>query len=175
MKKILSVAALAIMAFAENYAGLQITNDTLAVSAQAQITENNIYARGMFLYNDEDNKYNFYSVGVKGEGNLIGVNMENIKFSLLLDLVHTKDNTAVPVGIGAFGYIPNLDYPVFVRGEFEYAPKILSFDDADRFSKVDIQTGIQPIENGEIFVGYRNISFNHNYDSGFYGGIGYHF
>jgi hypothetical protein len=64
---------------------------------------------------------------------------------------------------------------VFVRGEYEFAPKVLSFDDANRFSKIDAQIGIQPIENGELFVGYRNISFNHNYDSGIYGGIGYHF
>ena len=175
MKKLISIAALAAMAFAGNYAGIQITNDTLAVNAQAKITENNIYARGMFLYNDEDGKYNFYSVGVKGEGNLIGANVENIKFSLLIDFVHTKDNSAIPLGVGVFGYVPNLEYPVFVRGEYEYAPKILSFDDADRFSKFDIQTGIQPIENGEIFIGYRHISFNHNYDAGLYGGIGYHF
>jgi hypothetical protein len=175
MKKLLTVAVFALTAFADNYAGVEITNDTLAVNAQVQVTPNNIYARGTFLYNDRDGYNNFYSVGVKGEGNLIGVNIQNVKFSLLVDFVHTKNNSAIPLGIGVFGYIPNIEYPVFVRGEYEYAPKILSFDDADRFSRFDVQTGIQPIENGELFVGYRNISFNHNYDSGLYAGIGYHF
>jgi hypothetical protein len=175
MKKILTVAAIALAAFADNYAGVQITNDTLAVNAKVQVAPNNIYARGAFLYNDRDGYNNFYSVGVQGEGNLIGVNLQNVKFSLIVDFVHTKDNSAIPLGVGVFGYIPNIDYPVFVRAEAEYAPKILSFDDADRFSRFDVQTGVQPIENGELFVGYRNISFNHNYDSGFYAGIGYHF
>ena len=175
MKKTISIIALGVLAFAGNYAGLQITNDTLTVTGQAKITQNNIYARGMFLYNDDDNKENFFLVGVKGEGNLIGADIQNVKFSLLVDFVHTEDNSALPVGIGAFGYIPDLKYPVFVRGEYEYAPKILSFDDADRFSRFDVQTGIQPIENGEIFIGYRHISFNHNYDAGFYAGMGYHF
>jgi len=175
MKKFLLSAAFVALAFGENIANIQITNDTLAFYAQGSVTNNNIYLRGMFLYDDEENKNNFYSVGLKGEGNLIGADYTNLKFSLIVDFVHTKKNSALPLGIGVFGYIPNLQYPVFVRGEYEFAPKVLSFDDANRFSKIDAQIGIQPIENGELFVGYRNISFNHNYDSGIYGGIGYHF
>ncbi|QCT95099.1 hypothetical protein FE773_07820 [Caminibacter mediatlanticus TB-2] len=175
MKKLLSILTIGVLAFASNYANLQISNSTLGIYAQGKITNNEIYARGFFLYNDKKDKNNFYSIGLKGEGNLIGINIPNIKVSLLLDLVHTKNNTALPVGIGVFGYVPNIDYSVFVRGEYEYAPEILSFDDANRFSKFDIQVGIQPIENGEVFVGYRNISFNHNYNSVMYGGIGYHF
>ena len=175
MKKLLTIATFALTAFADNYAGIQLTNDTLAVNAKVQIAPNNIYARGTFLYNDTKNYHNFYSVGIKGEGNLIGSNLQNIKFSLIIDFVHTKDNSAIPLGIGVFGYIPDIDYPIFIRGEGEFAPKVLSFDDADRFSRVSVDIGLQPIENGELFVGYRNISFNHNYDNGFYGGIGYHF
>ena len=175
MKKLLSIITYISLSFAGNYANVQISNETLGVYAQAKITQNNIYARGFFLYNDNENKNNFYSIGLKGEGNLIGIDVPNIKFSIILDLVHTKNNTALPVGLGAFGYIPNIEYPVFLRGEIEYAPKILSFDDADRFSRGDVQVGIQPIENGEVFIGYRNISFNHNYNSVVYGGLGYHF
>ncbi len=175
MKKIIAVAVFAGALFAQNNMNVQISNDTLGVYAQGRITPNNIYARGFFLYNDTDHVHNFYSLGIKGEGNLIGANIQNIKFSLIADFVHTKNNSAIPLGIGAFGYIPNLQYPVFLRGEFEFAPKILSFDDADRFSRFDAQIGIQPIENGELFVGYRNISFNHNYKSGMYVGLGYSF
>ncbi|WP_457564866.1 hypothetical protein [Caminibacter sp.] len=175
MKKLLTATLFAGVLFAQNNVNIQISNETLGIYAQGKITQNNIYARGFFLYNDEDGKHNFYMAGVKAEGNLIGAELQNIKFSLIADFVHTKDNSAIPLGIGAFGYIPNLQYPVFVRGEYEFAPKILSFDDADRFSRFDAQIGIQPIENGEIFVGYRNISFNHNYKSGLYVGLGYNF
>ena len=175
MKKLLLALLVVGTLFAQNNVNIQISNDTLGIEAQGQITQNNIFARGFFLYNDESGRYNFYSLGVKAEGHLIGVDAQNIKFALIADFVHTKDNSAIPLGIGAFGYIPNIQYPVFVKGEYEFAPKILSFDDADRFSKVDIRVGIQPIENGELFLGYRNISFNHNYKSGLYLGLGYNF
>jgi hypothetical protein len=174
MKKLIALAALSGFLFAQNNVNVQISNDTIGIEAQGEI-QNNVYARGFFLYNDEDNKHNFYSLGLKAEGNLIGVNIENVKFSIITDFVHTKDNSAIPLGVGIFSYIPNFDYPIFVKGEYEFAPKILSFDDADRFSRFDAKVGIQPIENAQVFVGYRNISFNHNYKSGLYVGIGYDF
>jgi hypothetical protein len=175
-KTILSLLTAGSLAFAAgNYAALKITNSTLEIDAQAPLTYNNIYVRGSFLYNDNDGKHNYFSVGIKGEGNLIGIDVPNMKFSIIMDAVHIKNNTAIPLGIGAFAYVPNLKYPVFVRGEAEYAPKILSFKDANRFSRIDVSMGIQPIENAEIFVGYRDISFNHNYNSAIYGGIGYNF
>ena len=173
MKKFLLSVAFAGALFAQSSVDIQISNDTLGIYAQSRITQNNIYARGFFLYNDESNRYNFYSLGVKAESNLIGE--EDIRFSLIVDFVHTKDNCAAPLGIGVFGYVPNIDYAVFVKAEYEFAPKILSFDDADRFSRIDAQIGIQPIENGKLFLGYRNISFNHNYNSGLYVGLGYNF
>ncbi len=177
MKKILaSFVFLGSLMFAQNAnINLQITNSTIGVYAEGGITQNNIKARGFFLYNDNSNKHNFYLVGLKAEGNLIGVDLDNIKFSLIADFVHTKDNSAIPIGIGVFSYIPNISIPVFIRAEGEYAPKVLSFDDADRFSRFDFSVGYSPIVNGEIFVGYRNLSFNHNYNSAIYGGIGYNF
>jgi len=174
-KTLISSLVLASTLFANNYAGLQLTNDTLSLYVQTKLTQNNIYARAGYLYNDNKNKNNFYFVGIKGEGNLIGIDVPNLKVSLLLDFVGTKNNSALPIGIGLFGYIPNFNLPVFVKTEAAYAPQVLSFKDANRFSRVDVSLGIQPIENSELFIGYRNISFNHNYDSSFYGGIGYHF
>jgi hypothetical protein len=175
MKKIIIFIATIVFLFAQNYANLKITNETIAIYGQVKLTENNIYARGEYLYNDDDNKENFLYIGLKGEGNLIGADIQNIKLSLLLDLVHTKNNSAIPIGISVFSYLPNFELPIFIRAEAEYAPKVLSFDNADKFSKVDAVIGIQPIENAEIFMGYRNISFNNNYDNSFYGGIGYYF
>jgi len=177
MKKIIFGALLAASVLsAENFANIKLTNDTIELNGQYVILpQNNLYLRGTFLYNDDDEKHNFYSLGLKGEGNLIGLDAANIKFSLIIDAVHTKDNTAIPLGIGAKAFIPNIQIPVFVRGEFEYAPDILSFDKADRFSRYFIEAGVQPIENAEIFGGYRNIKFNEKYDSSFYLGAGYSF
>ncbi len=177
MKKFLSVLIiLGSSLFAQNTnINLQITNSTIGVYGETGVTQNNIKARGFFLYNDNTNKHNFYLAGLKAEGNLIGVNISSMKFSVIADFVHTKDNSAIPLGFGVFSYIPSINIPIFIKIEAEYAPKVLSFDDADRFSRVDTQIGYSPITNAEIFVGYRNISFNHNYNSDFYAGLGYNF
>jgi len=177
MKKLMLSALVAASALmADNFVNMKLTNKTVELSAQALINiENNIYARGSFLYNDDDDKNNFYSVGVKGEGNLIGVDLDYVKFSLIIDFVHTKDNSAAPIGIGVSAIVPDVEIPTFIRGEYEFAPQILSFDEADRFSRVYIEGGVQPIQNAEVFVGYRNISFNKNYNSAFYVGAGYNF
>ena len=177
MKKILVGLVIAgSVVFAQNTnVDLQITDSTIGIYAQSGITQNNIKARGFFLYNDNSNRNNFYSLGVKAEGNLIGINLSNIRFSLLADFVHTTNNSALPLGIGIFSYIPGISLPIYVKAEAEYAPKILSFDDADRFSRYDVSVGYEPITNGQIFVGYRNISFNNNYNSDIYAGIGYSF
>jgi len=157
-----------------NEVGLKITNDTLAANSQVKVTPNNIFIRGEYLYNDNTNKNNFYLAGMKAEGNLIEDD-SNLKFSVLVDFVHTKNNSALPIGMGVYKYIDTFKIPVFIQAEGEYAPKVLSFNDADRFSRIDTSIGIKPIINAKIFVGYRNISFNHNYDSSVYGGVAFSF
>ena len=177
MKKLLATLFFGSLLFAQNInLNLQITNSTIAGYVETPIVvEENVKIRGMYLYNDNKNKNNFYFAGIKAEGNLIGSCCSNVKFSILTDFVHTKSNSAIALGFGVFSFIPHFEFPVFVRAEAEYAPKVLSFDDADRFSKIDAQIGYAPITNAEIFLGYRSISFNHNYNSAVYFGIGYNF
>ena len=89
--------------------------------------------------------------------------------------VYTKNNNAIPIGIGASSYLPFFQVPTFIRGEIEYAPSILSFNKANRFLKGNAEIGVQFIENAEAFVGYRNISFNHLYNNAVYAGVGFDF
>jgi len=173
MKKIIFIAVASLL-FANNV-NIQITDYTLSIGAETKITQNNIKLRGQFIYNDNKDKHNFFLVGIKAEGNLIGFEYEHLKFSVIVDGVHTKDNSAIPIGIGVFSYIPNINLPIYIKAEAEYAPKVLSFSDADRFSRVDAQLGYYPITNAQIFIGYRNLSFNHNYNSAVYAGVGYNF
>jgi len=177
MKKILISALIlgSIGLWADNNEiGLKITNDTLAAYTQIKVTPNNIFVRGEYLYNDTENKNNFYLAGIKAEGNLIEDD-SNLKFSVLVDFVHTKNNSALPIGIGFYKFVDTLKIPAFIQAEGEYAPKVLSFNKANRFSRIGVFVGIKPIENTKIFVGYRNISFNHNYDSSGYGGVAFSF
>ncbi|GAB6074971.1 hypothetical protein [Nautilia lithotrophica] len=173
MKKLILSLFAACGLFAGNFANLQITNDTIMIEGQAKVTyEQPFYVRGGYLIHSD--KSNFFYAGVKSEGQAIGIDIP-VKFSLFVDFVHTSKNSALPVGLGASGYIQQFSIPVFVRGEFEYAPKILSFDEADKYMKFKVETGTQFIENGEVFIGYRDIRFDHNYDSSLYVGVGFTF
>jgi len=176
MKKLLSVFVFGSVMFASpTTINIQVTNSTIGGYLETGLTQEKLKVRGMFIYNDNSNKHNFYSAGIKAEGNLIGSNNTSTKFSIITDFVHTKNNSAIALGCGIFSFMPQINLPVFIRAEGEYAPKVLSFDDAERFSKVSMDVGYMPIENGEVFVGYRNISFNNNYNSSLYFGLGYSF
>jgi hypothetical protein len=174
MKKIFLAGIITASLFAENFINLKITNDTLATDAQVNIVPNKpFYARAGYLY--YDGKSNFVYGGLKTEGPLLGIDAP-MNFSLIVDFVHTSGNSAIPIGVGMSSYLAaGVRVPIFFRAEAEYAPKVLSFDRADRFSKVQAETGVQFIENGEIFIGYRHISFNRNYSSNIYGGVGFSF
>jgi len=177
MKKILSTLSIITSVVFANPTtfNIQLTNSTIGGYFETGVTQENIKVRGMYLYNDHSDKKNFYSAGLKAEGNLIGFENSNMRFSLITDFMHTNNNSAIAIGVGVFSFIPQINLPIFVRVEGEYAPKVLSFDDANRASKIDMNVGYFPIENGEVFIGYRNITFNHNYNSVSYVGIGYSF
>jgi len=174
MKKVFMIGLLGVALFGENFINLKITNDTLATDAQINIMPNRpFYARAGYLY--YDGKNNFAYGGIKTEGPILGMDAP-MNFSLIVDFVHTSANSAIPIGVGMSSYLAaGVRIPIFFRAEAEYAPKVLSFDKADRFSKVQAETGVQFIENGEIFIGYRHISFNRNYSSNVYGGVGFSF
>jgi len=173
MKKLILLVIASSFIFAENFLNLKITNETLMTEAQYQVVDAEpVYVRGGYLMNKD--KDNFFYVGLKTEGQIIGSD-NPVSFSLFVDGVHTKDNSALPIGIAASGYFQQFALPVFARAEFAYAPEILSFDDAKKFSEFKIESGVRFIVNGEVFVGYRHISFDKNYDSHVYGGIGFVF
>jgi len=173
MKKLLLSFLIVGSLFAENFVNLQISNETLMLEGQYKVSfQEPFYVRGGYLINSE--KSNFAYVGIKSEGQMIGADLP-AKFSLFLDYVKTKNNSAIPVGIGINSYLNEFSIPLFIRGEMAYAPKILSFEEANKFVKLKIETGARFIENGEVFIGYRNISFDKNYNSTFYAGVGFSF
>ncbi|MEO1958823.1 MAG: hypothetical protein ABGX23_04640 [Nautiliaceae bacterium] len=173
MKKLLSLS-LGCFLFAMSYIGINFSPDTMNIRANTSISES-FYVRGNYIINNHKDKCNFWSFGVKGEGHVLGLDAPFFTMSVVADVVYTYNNAAIPVGIGFFSFIPDLQVPVFLRGEYEYALPVASFRDANRFHRVYFETGIAPIDTAEIYVGYRNLGFNTNYNSTFYLGVGYNF
>jgi len=155
---------------------MEITNNTLAGNVNLNIPQNeNFQIRGTYLYNDHTDRHNYYSVGFAAIGQT-PIDNYNSQISIFVDFDHTKDNTAIPIGISLFNNnIGTFQYPLFAKAEVAYAPAILSFDDAYRELKTKVEIGIKPIENAKAFIGYKSVSFNQNYISVGYAGIGFVF
>jgi len=176
MKKLLVLPFLMSSFVLASSLNLEVTDSTLAVNAELSVPENENFAlRATYLYNDNSGKDNYYSIGLQAEGQN-ALDSYNTKLKIFVDFDHTKDNSAIPIGVGIvnnnFG---NTDYPLFGSVEVAFAPKILSFDNAERLFKFKAEVGVQPIENAKAFIGYKKISFNSSYLSVGYVGIGFVF
>ncbi len=65
---------------------------------------------------------------------------------------------ALPLGLEADMKLPlSTPFPIYVGGALYYAPSVLSFKDAENYLETRIHLDIEPIHNGRIEVGYRNI------------------
>lgn len=68
------------------------------------------------------------------------------------------DAQALSVGGEVKARFQGIDRLVF-SGYGYYAPKVLSFGDADAFLEWGARLGYQVLRNGEVFVGYRQVKF----------------
>ena len=173
MKKTLLSFLIVGSLFAEDFINLQISDKTLMFEGQYKIiSQKSFYFRGGYLVNYKN--ANFAYVGIKAESKIIETIFPT-KFSIFLDFVSTKNNSAIPIGIGMDSYIGGISVPFFVRGEVEYAPKFLSFKKANKFIKCKVETVARFVKDIETFLGYRIISFDKNYNSALYLGVGFYF
>ena len=175
MKKLLLPLLITSSIFASDI-NLEITNTTLAGNINLNLPKaENFQVRGTYLYNDNENKNNYYSIGFGAIGEN-ALDNYNSKLTLFIDYTHTKDNSALPIGIGLFNNnFGNFQYPLFAKAEIAYAPQVLSFDEANKFLKAKVEFGLKPIQNAKTFIGWKTISFDNNYLSVVYAGIGFVF
>jgi len=175
MKRLILPFLLASSIFA-NEANLEITNYTLTANTKISIPQNENFAiRASYLYNDKSDAHDYYSVGFQAEGEN-ALDNYNSKLAIFIDFAHTKDNSALPIGITLFNdNFGNTNYPLFAKIETSYAPAVLSFNEADKFFRVKAEIGVKPIENAKLYIGYKKIDFTHNYESIGYVGVGFIF
>ncbi|MDR3347968.1 MAG: YfaZ family protein [Helicobacteraceae bacterium] len=80
---------------------------------------------------------------------------------------HGSDDTkpfALPIKALAIYTFP-LEVHTSIMASFLFAPKSLSFNDADRFTEIRVEAAIEPIEGGMFFAGWREVEFEFgNYD-----------
>jgi hypothetical protein len=89
--------------------------------------------------------------GVQGLKLGLGVKSEYTRFE-------GNSYVAVPLGAEAELMLPlNTPFPVYLGGALYYAPSALCFQDAKLYREARLHLDIEPIDNGRLEIGYRQI------------------
>jgi|GEM_PF-6737798 len=177
MKQVLFLSFIFPLLLIGNSLKVSVSHTSSAIDGEFQIGTTPISVRGGGVHHRNNSLFKgnstFEYVGISTTGGMVG--FPTLRLSLMVDLVHSSHRTAIPFGIG-FSYLyPYGWLPIFIRGYLEYANSNLTYGKANRFFRGEVDLGIQPISNGEIFIGYRSISWNSNWDSVYLLGLGFIF
>jgi len=168
LKKLLISLALSTSLFAMHDASLNLNNDDIEVNANLDLGELNQsdYPDAYFLtlgLLDVDNKLTttpLVSAGFMLRQSLRGADSLKIGigFKGTYTKVETLKHTAIPINAELSYVLPiNTVIPFMISGAVSYAPPVLSFKDADRYFEGRAEFSLQIVEQGSLFVGYRQI------------------
>lgn len=187
LKKLLLSLALSASLFAMHEASLNLNNNDIEVNGNLDIGELNQsdYPNAYFLtlgLLDVDNKESttpLVSAGFMLRQNLRGT--DGLKFGIGFKGTHTKvervKHAAIPINVELSYVLPiDIVIPIMISGAVSYAPPVLSFEDADRYFEGRAELSLQIVEQGSLFVGYRQIKTdfiggNYKYNESVYVGF----
>jgi len=170
LKKITLMTASAVAALAMNSASININNEDLELNANLDIGQfnDNVEPETMFVgvrFLDADNtdrinndalyELSFLMKKAMGESGL--------QIGLGVKANYTKDYRTLPLGI-VFEYgLPSVTViPMSLHADIYYAPKVLSFDNANKYFEYRLEYDAAVIDHGHVFLGYRNIRTDYN-------------
>ena len=174
LKKLLLSLALVGSLFAQHDASLNLNSDDIEVNGNIDLGELNQsdYPDTYFLTlgfldvdNDDYSTDPMWSAGFKLRQDVEA--LEGLRIGLGFKGVYTEVRgstfTAIPLGLEAAYTLP-LDFsmPIVISGNFDYAPSVLSFSDADKYMEKRLEASIQIIEQANIFIGYRSIDTDYD-------------
>jgi len=187
LKKLSVLAFCAVSSFAMHNAEININDTDLEIGLNFDMGQFNdaiepetMFVGAKFLNGDESNsdatgnldpfyEVNFLSMHAIGDqGMSLGM---GVKFN------HTQNYSSLPLGLEAAYKLPiqNL-VPMRLHGALYFAPRSLSFSDADSYLEYRIDYNVEIIPHGNLIVGYRHIETNYQvvdfkYNSSIYFGF----
>ncbi|MEN4044731.1 YfaZ family protein [Sulfurimonas sp. NW15] len=165
LKKITLMAVSAVAVFAMNSASININNEDLELNANLDVGQFNenvepetMFVGVRFLDADNANRVNneaLYEVSflMKKE-----VGESDLSVGLGIKANYTKDYRTLPLGI-VFEYaLPSATVvPMALHADVYYAPKVLSFDKANKYFEYRVECDAEVIDHGHVVLGYRHI------------------
>lgn len=172
LKKIILGAFISSAAFAANQAEINVNGHEVEgqiridMSKMGNTSMEGAFIGGRILNGDERNSDRIETIrplsevsfmvqrpvdGVAGLSLGLGIKGEFTRFD-------GQKYAAIPLGLEADMKLPlTTPFPLYVGGALYYAPSVLSFNDAENYLETRIHIDAEPIHNGRIEVGYRNI------------------
>lgn len=145
----------------------------------------NTYIGARFLNGDNNNSKTIVDPDPLMEASFMVMRpvqgVPGLKLGLGIKAEYTKIDgqrfMALPLGAEAELRLPlNTPFPFYLGGALYYAPSALSFKEGDGYFETRIHLDAEPIENGRVEVGYRQIdtdlkSRNVTYNDSWYFGL----
>ena len=178
LKKMIVIAFLAVSAFANHTAELNLNEKDLEVAGRIDMGQfnmavepNTTFVGGKFLKAHEDHSSNNrVSLDPYYELNFLmmrDISNSGMRVGMGVKLNYTNKYSTLPLGLEMEYKIPSARViPIYLNGEFYYAPQVLSFHDAKDFLEYRASIDIELIKNGRITLGYRNLDTDYDRLSG---------
>ncbi len=139
---------------------LRLSDDALHVNLAADSDESDIKYGGGYFYKDADNSINIlnldlHSIGQTAIGNLpttVGLGIQGNAFK-------ESDIKGAAIGLGGSVRVNLPDAPgLSIETAVHFAPDVLAFSDAKRFTRARLQANYRIIRTVDISGGYRYLN-----------------
>jgi len=156
--------ALAVTTFAVQANNLDINLGSNAASVNYYASLTNTGLEGDIGYLHHTSSVDIGNVGLQvvGNSNPVGSPLIFAVGGKLFFISPKQNNVSGNGTVLGLGGRFNYTWPTYNRftigGELYYAPKIVSFNNADRYLEYGVNAGYEILRNAELYVGYRHIS-----------------
>jgi len=188
-KTFLSLIALGSIAMAESSIGVNVNKEDLEVEAIIDSkaftnlqTGSTSYQGDINFINNGDYEDQLIGIGAGATNKVEGFEGMNLTVGakVILTSHGDEDFVALPFMARVEYQMPPLLYnipPVSLEGKVLYAPKVLSFGDAQGYTEMRAVANMEVINNVKAYAGYRNIETDYKnagdtlFDNSFFGGV----
>ncbi|HKT33129.1 MAG TPA: YfaZ family outer membrane protein [Gammaproteobacteria bacterium] len=154
------LAAGAAFAAQANDLNVNLGSNAAAINYAAGLTNTGLQAEFGYLHHTDSVDIGSAGLTVVGNANPVGspfVFAVGGKAFFISPKQYNSNGTVLALG-GHFNYT----WPTYNRftigGELYAAPKIVSFNNADRYLQYGVTAGYEILRNAELYVGYRHVS-----------------
>ena len=154
------LAAGAAFAAQANDLDINLGGNAASINYAAGLTSTGLQAEFGYLHHTDSVDIGSAGLTVVGNSNPVG---SPFLFAVggKLFFISPKQTSGNGTVLGLGGHF-NYTWPTYNRftigGELYYAPKIVSFNNADRFLEYGVSAGYEILRNAEVYVGWRHVS-----------------